>query len=361
MYILTTSAVGTSSPTWGGGDLEQSLSFDAWGNRRNAATWSGPANDDPLFDRGFTGHEHLYNFGLINMNGRIYDPYMSTFLSPDNYIQAPDNSQNFNRYAYCLNNPLKYIDPSGERYFGYNEAMAYQMLEAMQKQIFHEWFSVYDIAMATHDLLMQMTTTLFSKGNSTGNEGCGTGGGFSQEYIKKCNELGITPGMPIPKEKQTDEFLKRFQEVFFPDAPMEYVICFVVEGLDNKAEFLRGTTINEGKTKPEWVDGMFSGYSSVYFNGDIVFKDPEELFYTIGHELVHVGQIIELAGDPRQNWCDGLTYIMDVYAYSWMHDMGRSKPWGRNREYEMNWGSYCNCLTYINFSWLNNITRPYKP
>ena len=96
------------------GNLEQSLSFDAWGNRRNATTWNGPAQDEPLFDQGFTGHEHLYNFGLINMNGRVYDPYMSTFLSPDNYIQAPDNSQNFNRYAYCLNNPLKYTDPSGE-------------------------------------------------------------------------------------------------------------------------------------------------------------------------------------------------------------------------------------------------------
>ena len=44
----------------------------------------------------------------------MYDPYTSMFLSPDNYIQAPDNSQSFNRYAYCLNNPLKYTDPSGE-------------------------------------------------------------------------------------------------------------------------------------------------------------------------------------------------------------------------------------------------------
>lgn len=97
-----------------GGDLEQSLSFDAWGNRRNADTWTGPATDEPMFDRGFTGHEHLYNFGLINMNGRVYDQFMSTFLSPDNYIQASDNSQNFNRYTYCLNNPLKYTDPDGE-------------------------------------------------------------------------------------------------------------------------------------------------------------------------------------------------------------------------------------------------------
>ena len=70
--------------------------------------------DAPLFDRGFTGHEHLYDFGLINMNGRVYDPLMSSFLSPDNFIQCPDNPQNFNRYAYCLNNPLRYTDPSGE-------------------------------------------------------------------------------------------------------------------------------------------------------------------------------------------------------------------------------------------------------
>ncbi|MCQ2319551.1 MAG: RHS repeat-associated core domain-containing protein, partial [Bacteroidales bacterium] len=70
--------------------------------------------DAPLFDRGYTGHEHLYAFGLINMNGRVYDPLMSSFLSPDNYVQCPDNPQNFNRYAYCLNNPLRYTDPSGE-------------------------------------------------------------------------------------------------------------------------------------------------------------------------------------------------------------------------------------------------------
>ena len=70
--------------------------------------------DEPMFDRGFTGYEHLYAFGLINMNGRVYDPQMSSFLSPDNFIQCPDNPQNFNRYAYCVYNPLKYVDPSGE-------------------------------------------------------------------------------------------------------------------------------------------------------------------------------------------------------------------------------------------------------
>jgi len=64
--------------------------------------------------RGYTGHEHLKWFGLINMNGRMYDAGLCRFLSPDPYVQMPDYTQNFNRYSYCLNNPLIYTDPSGE-------------------------------------------------------------------------------------------------------------------------------------------------------------------------------------------------------------------------------------------------------
>ena len=96
------------------GTVEREQSFDAWGNMRNPDTWTGTVTQQPMFDRGYTGHEHLNSFGLINMNGRMYDPVMSSFLSVDNYVQCPDFSQNFNRYAYCLNNPLKYTDPSGE-------------------------------------------------------------------------------------------------------------------------------------------------------------------------------------------------------------------------------------------------------
>ena len=47
------------------------------------------------------------------MNGRVYDSVLGRFLSPDKYVQEGDNSQNYNSYSYCLNNPLKYADPSG--------------------------------------------------------------------------------------------------------------------------------------------------------------------------------------------------------------------------------------------------------
>lgn len=54
---------------------------------------------------------------MINMNGRLYDPVVGRFLSPDPFVQMPDFSQNFNRYAYALNNPLAYTDPNGEFIF----------------------------------------------------------------------------------------------------------------------------------------------------------------------------------------------------------------------------------------------------
>ncbi len=62
---------------------------------------------------GFTGHEHLDKFALINMNGRVYDPVIGQFLSPDPFVQSATSPQSYNRYSYCWNNPLKYTDPSG--------------------------------------------------------------------------------------------------------------------------------------------------------------------------------------------------------------------------------------------------------
>ena len=99
------------------GTLKQELSYDAWGRLRDPSTHllDDPSWEPQLFlGRGYTGHEHLVQFGLINMNARLYDPALGRFLSPDPYVQMPDFTQNFNRYSYCLNNPLAYKDADGE-------------------------------------------------------------------------------------------------------------------------------------------------------------------------------------------------------------------------------------------------------
>ena len=63
---------------------------------------------------GYCGHEHLPEFNLLNMNARLYDPWTARFLSPDPYVQLSDFTQSFNRYSYCLNNPLKLVVITGE-------------------------------------------------------------------------------------------------------------------------------------------------------------------------------------------------------------------------------------------------------
>jgi RHS repeat-associated protein len=108
------------------GNVESEMSYDAWGRRRNAQDWSyNNISRSSITDRGYTLHEMLDKFDLINMNGRAYDPLVGQFLSPDPFVQSPTNPQSYNRYAYCWNNPLKYTDPSGYKntdgnYFDWN-------------------------------------------------------------------------------------------------------------------------------------------------------------------------------------------------------------------------------------------------
>ena len=105
------------------GKLYQELSYDAWGLRRKPETWvvvDVVASSNAYNDYGFGGHEHIDLFELVNMDGRMYDPVVGRFISADPFIQSPDFTQSLNRYAYCINNPLSLIDPSGYSWFSKN-------------------------------------------------------------------------------------------------------------------------------------------------------------------------------------------------------------------------------------------------
>ena len=105
----------------GNGNTKEEQSFDAWGRKRNPANWQvydAPEDALPItltwLNRGYTGHEHLYQFGIINMNNRLYDPIVGRMLALDNFVADAESTQAFNRYSYAMNNPLKFVDPSGE-------------------------------------------------------------------------------------------------------------------------------------------------------------------------------------------------------------------------------------------------------
>ncbi len=97
-----------------GSSVIEEASYDAWGRLRNATDLGYAVAAMPsLLKRGYTSHEQIAEVNLVNMNGRVYDPSVALFLSPDPVIQSPNNALNYNRYSYVLNNPLKYTDPSG--------------------------------------------------------------------------------------------------------------------------------------------------------------------------------------------------------------------------------------------------------
>lgn len=96
------------------GNIIDNLSYAPFGMRRNATTWLDQAGITcATTDYGYTSHVQLDTFGLIHMKGRIYDPKIGRFISPDPLAQKVSDPQTLNRYSYCGNNPLNYIDPSG--------------------------------------------------------------------------------------------------------------------------------------------------------------------------------------------------------------------------------------------------------
>lgn len=101
------------------GTILQQMSFSAWGERRLPTDWQDITlptlrqQMDQYTNRGYTGHEMVDAFGIINMGGRLYDADLGRVLQADPFVQDPTNTQSFNRYTYVFNNPLSYTDPSG--------------------------------------------------------------------------------------------------------------------------------------------------------------------------------------------------------------------------------------------------------
>ncbi|MDR0351998.1 MAG: hypothetical protein LBI02_01130, partial [Opitutaceae bacterium] len=94
------------------GQVEKRYYYDAWGKQIEVED-THAASGGGRVTRGFTDHEMLDDFGLIHMNARLYDPATGRFISADRVVQDVGNSQTYNRYSYCANNPVNTFDPTG--------------------------------------------------------------------------------------------------------------------------------------------------------------------------------------------------------------------------------------------------------
>ena len=92
--------------------------YDSWGNHAVL-----DANGADLTDAMHIGNRNPFRYrgyfydvetGLYYLNSRYYDPETGRFISPDSlkYLE-PTYNNGLNLYAYCLNNPVRYSDPTG--------------------------------------------------------------------------------------------------------------------------------------------------------------------------------------------------------------------------------------------------------
>ena len=404
------------------------------GRRRSADDWSYTldVNDQALFaGRGFTGHslsreerngKHLPEFGLINMNGRLYDPLLGRFLSPDNNVQLPDFSQNFNRYSYCLNNPLKYTDPEGESlillaailggWIGMGQAMISSdkdglgLVGDMFKGLFvgaaASAAGAWAGGAAVGALFSQPASTFggfvvqgavggfaggalggfvggagnawmggasFGQGLQYGLIGGGYGalggaliGGISggiqyqrqiSVFQKGCVDLGVNGGDPVPA---TDQFLSDAQKAWYKDAPMNNVKAFTVENVPSQTQARMDAYNAPAATKPLSFSktGKLTGMSNVYFNKNLAFSSAKQLFFTMGHEFIHVSQFAALAGQSSSILTPDFLDMLDFHAYSYQNLLGGLKLNSYTREEILRWStaySQFNSMNYINFPW----------
>jgi RHS repeat-associated protein len=96
------------------GAVAERRSYAPFGAARDPDWASDEAPPGPVqTEVGFTGHDDDEGLGLVNMRGRVYDPRLARFLTPDPVVQAPLVSASWHRYSYVWNNPLVFTDPTG--------------------------------------------------------------------------------------------------------------------------------------------------------------------------------------------------------------------------------------------------------
>jgi RHS repeat-associated protein len=341
------------------GSLTQELNYDPWGRLRNPATQVAytPDSEPILFlSRGYTGHEHLTPFGLINMNARLYDAALGRFLSPDPYVQAPDFSQNFNRYSYCVNNPLKFTDRDG-KFFWIPILIGAAINVAMQglSGNIHN-FAGFMVAAGIGGLsglaggiagqaIAGALGSATSLGGSILNGALtGAGGGFAGGFVGgagnawangsgfgrgllsglKAGGIGALGGAVIggitgalqyrstfgknsafqkgcdamdvdPNAPATasDNALNTARDAWFEDAPYNEQ-AIASEG--SYEQYTMDMNHAPAMTDPMCSDDVFSGESVTYYNKNLAFSSWKRLYVTMGHELVHANQF-EILGN----------------------------------------------------------------
>jgi len=90
------------------GDTVATYYYDIWGNileKMESASVSNPFR--------YAGYQYDEETDLYYLNARYYDAKIARFLTEDTYTGRQNDPLSLNLYTYCMNNPIIYVDPTG--------------------------------------------------------------------------------------------------------------------------------------------------------------------------------------------------------------------------------------------------------
>jgi len=111
-YLLSDHLGSTSLTTDANGAKTSELRYTAWGEVRYPLDKHNPGPSKYTYTGQYSNAD---DFGLLFYGARWYDPVLGRFAQADTIVPGTGNSQAWDRYAYTLNNPVLYIDPSGHK------------------------------------------------------------------------------------------------------------------------------------------------------------------------------------------------------------------------------------------------------
>jgi RHS repeat-associated protein len=88
--------------------------YDAYGNILNVLIATGYTLVAARNPYTFKGYRYESEINMYYLNSRYYNPEIGRFLNADGLLGEVGNVQSTNMYAYCANNPVMHIDPTGE-------------------------------------------------------------------------------------------------------------------------------------------------------------------------------------------------------------------------------------------------------
>ena len=94
--------------------------YDAWGNFTTQYHNGGASTTAIYNSYTYRGYYYDSDLGFYYLQSRYYDPVICRFINADDisYLGANNDFTSYNLHAYCGNNPVNYVDPTGEIYLG---------------------------------------------------------------------------------------------------------------------------------------------------------------------------------------------------------------------------------------------------